>query len=103
MSGHCPAEVKKGGQMLVSLLIRLDAAEKKTTRWPSPLMAGSVLAESASVPTAVTLTRSVVCSWRSRTKMSGQSPGSGNDGPPPNSHVFVSSGTRLEAIESNAT
>lgn len=60
MSGHCPGWLKKnGGQVLVSSSAKL-AVVKKTTMWPSVLMAGSVLASSACSPAVLTLARVVV-------------------------------------------
>src|SRR6478609_2919274 len=103
MSGHCPGWPKKnGGQVLVSRATKA-AVVKNTTARPFWLMAGSVLASSASEPAVEMLNRVVVWASRSRTKMSGHWPGSGNDAPPPYEQVLVSWATRFVAIESKTT
>jgi hypothetical protein len=79
----------------VSPLTRLVASESKTTKRPSALIDGPAipltmpLSASLWRPALDTLTRSVVPSVRSRTKMS--------------AFPFVSPGTRLSENEANAT
>jgi hypothetical protein len=70
------------------------------TNRPSPLIDGPVLIVFPSTPPLETFTRSVIPLWRSRTKMSGHDSSSAS---PSSWQVFVSPGTRLEAIDSNAT
>ena len=55
---------------LVSPATRFGALDSQATWLPSALIAGSKLALLAWPPRVLTLTRSVVPVWRSRTKMS---------------------------------
>ena len=75
--------------LLVSAVTRFDASDVNATRLPSSLMLGWMLRLFAWVPAVATLTRTVAPACRSRRKMSGC--------------PFVSPGTRLVALETNAT
>src|SRR5438132_12279423 len=77
------------GAELVSPGTRLSAADWKATNRPLPLIDGNVLGRSASAGPGPRLTRVVVPSRRSRTKMSVR--------------LLVSAGTRLVASELKAT
>src|SRR4026209_1948662 len=98
MSGQFPGKLEKSGQTFVSSKASAAADQNATTR-PSSLMTGSELRSSAWEPSGKTLTLVVIPAARSRTKASGQVPGSSKN----SGHVFVSPGTRFVAEEKNVT
>jgi hypothetical protein len=83
------SRTKMSGNPFVSVPARLFAKLSNATKLPSPEIETFSLALFPCTPPESTLTRSVVPSWRSRTKMSPV--------------AFESPGTRLLALLWNAT